>query len=100
MGEIVGKDYLEGQFIKEVQQRGAEIIKLRGQSSAASAANAICEHIKNWILGTKEDQIVSMAVSSKGNPYGISENLIFSFPVKCLHGKWSIVSGLDLSSGF
>lgn len=65
-------------------------------SSAASAASAICDHIRDWIIGTNESDFVSMAVSSNGNSYGIPDGLIFSFPVKCHKGTWTIVQGLNL----
>lgn len=70
---------------------------MRKKSSAASAANAICDHVRSWILGTRTGEIVSMAVLSDGNPYGISSGLIFSFPVTCKNGEWEIVKNLDLS---
>ena len=60
----------------------------------ASAANAAVEHMRDWALGSK-GQWVSMGVYSKGNPYGIDEDLMFSFPITCEHGEWQIVGGLD-----
>lgn len=65
-------------------------------SSAASAANAICDHIRSWVLGTNSGEIVSMGVISDNNPYGIKNNLIFSFPVTCQNGNWKIVENLNL----
>jgi malate dehydrogenase len=93
---VVGDDaWLNGDFIKTVQQRGAAIIKARKLSSAGSAANAIMDHVRDWVNGSG-DEIISMAVTSDGNPYGIPEGLIFSFPVRTKNGKWEIVSGLKV----
>jgi len=77
----------ENTFISTVQQRGKAIIDARGLSSAASAANACLDHIRDWICGS-DGRVVSMAVPSKGNPYGIDEDLIYSFPVRCSAGNW------------
>ncbi|MFN2328455.1 MAG: malate dehydrogenase [Chromatocurvus sp.] len=82
-------------FIPTVQQRGAAIIKARGASSAASAANAAIDHIRSWALGTPGDEWVSMGVYSDGS-YDIAEGLIYSFPCRCTQGKWEIVQGLDI----
>ena len=90
----VADDWYKNDFIPTVQKRGAAIIKARGASSAASAANAAVEHMRDWALGSK-GQWVSMGVYSKGNPYGIDEDLMFSFPITCEHGEWQIVGGLD-----
>jgi malate dehydrogenase len=89
--------WLEGEFIKVVQGRGAAIIAARKLSSAGSAAQAICDHIQNWIKGTPEGEYVSMAVPSDGS-YGVPENLIYSFPVTCANGSYSIVQGLEISA--
>ena len=87
--------WLENDFIPTVQQRGAAIIKARGLSSAASAANAAIDHIRNWVLGTPEGDWVTMGVPANGE-YGISD-LIFGYPVTCKDGKYSIIEGLDVS---
>lgn len=87
-------------FIPRVQKRGAEIISMRKKSSAASAASATCDHIHDWLVGTKPGEWVSMAVWSNGNPYGIADGLIFSFPVKCINGEWEIVKGLSVGDKF
>jgi len=87
--------YLHGAFITTVQQRGAAIIKARKLSSAASAAKAIIDHLRDWIYGTPEGEYVSMAVRSDGS-YGIEKDLIYSFPVTCKGGKYSIVQGLEI----
>jgi len=95
--EAAGSDqaWLENDFIPTVQQRGAAIIEARGLSSAASAANAACDHIRSWALGTADGDWVSMAVHSDGS-YGVPEGLVSSFPVTCRDGQYHIVSGLDL----
>jgi len=87
--------YLNGEFITVVQQRGAAIIKARKLSSAASAAKAIVDHMRDWIFGTSEGEMISMAVASDGS-YGIPKDLIYSFPVTCKDGKYSIVQGLSI----
>ncbi|MGO3105993.1 malate dehydrogenase [Psychrobacter celer] len=97
--ELVDRDWYENTYIPEVQQRGAAIIKARGASSAASAANAAIAHMRTWALGTDENDWVSMGVYSNGE-YGIAEGLIYSFPCTCANGDWSIVDGVDVSSDF
>ena len=94
--ESVDKEWLDSEFIPRVQQRGAEIIKARGSSSAASAANAAIEHMKSWNEGT-DGQIVSMGVHSDGS-YGIEPGLIYSFPCLCEDGKWQILQGIEIDS--
>ncbi len=91
----VDQSWYEETFIPEVQQRGAAIIKARGASSAASAANAAIFHIRDWALGSPENDWVSMGVYSDGS-YGIEEGLIYSFPVVCKDGDWEIVQGLSI----
>jgi len=91
--EKVDQSWYEDTFIPEVQQRGAAIIKARGASSAASAANAAVFHMRDWALGSASDDWVSMAVYSDGS-YGIEEGLIYSFPCVCENGHWGIVQGL------
>lgn len=97
--DLVERDWYEATYIPEVQQRGAAIIKARGASSAASAANAAIAHVRSWVMGTDENDWVSMGVYSNGE-YGISKGLIYSFPVTCANGDWSIVEGVDVSSAF
>ena len=77
------------------QQRGAAIIKARGASSAASAANAAIDHMRDWTLGTPDGDWVSMAIPSDGS-YGIPEGIISSFPVTCKDGDYEIVQGLEI----
>jgi malate dehydrogenase len=86
---------LEGVFIPTVQQRGAAVIKARGLSSAASAANAAIDHVHDWVHGTPDGDWVSMAVPSDGS-YGVPEGLMSSFPCTTKDGKWEIVQGLDI----
>ena len=92
----VDQAWYENDFIPTVQQRGAAIIKARGASSAASAANAAIDHVRNWALGTEGDDWVSMGVYSDGS-YGITEGLIYSFPCRCNNGQWEIVQGLSVN---
>jgi malate dehydrogenase len=89
----VSQSWYREEFIPTVQQRGAAIIKARGASSAASAASAAIDHVRDWALGTAGDDWVSMAVSSDGS-YGIKEGVIYSYPVRCVRGDYSIVQGL------
>jgi malate dehydrogenase len=94
--EVVGdRNWIEHDFIPTVQKRGAAIIEARGSSSAASAASAAVDHVRDWALGTPEGDWVSMAVHSDGS-YGVAEGLISSFPVTCSGGDWQIVQGLDI----
>ncbi len=93
--DLVGQSWVADDFIPVVQQRGAAIIKARGLSSAASAANAAIEHMRDWVAGTN-GETVSMGVYSDGS-YGVAEGLIYSFPCTCDGGKWSIVQGLDIN---
>src|SRR5690606_203141 len=92
----VDVDWYRGTFIPDVQQRGAAIIKARGASSAASAANAAIFHMRDWALGTAPNDWVSMGVYSDGS-YGIDKGLIYSFPCVCKNGDWEIVQGLEIS---
>jgi malate dehydrogenase len=87
--------WFEDQFIRRVQQRGAEVIEARGSSSAASAANAAIDHMHDWILGSAEGDYVSMGIPSDGS-YGVDEGIISSFPVVCSGGDYEIVQGLEL----
>ena len=94
--EVVNDNtWIENDFIPTVQQRGAKVIEARGSSSAASAANAALDHVRDWTLGTPADDWVSMAVCSDGS-YGVPEGLISGFPATTENGAWSIVQGLDL----
>ena len=87
--------WLENQFIPTVAKRGAAIIEARGASSAASAANAAIDHMRDWALGTPDGDWVSMSVPSDGS-YGVPEGLVSSFPCTCSGGSYSIVQGLDI----
>ena len=89
--------WVKNEFIPRVQNRGAEIIKARGLSSAASAASSAIDHMKDWALGTKDKDWVSMAIPSDGS-YGISEGIIYSFPVTCQNGSYSIVQNLEIDN--
>jgi len=92
---LVDQAWYESEFIPVVQQRGAAIIKARGASSAASAANAAIGHMRSWALGTQGDDWVSMGVYSDGS-YDIAEGLIYSFPCRCADGQWTIVQGAEV----
>ncbi|MGB7905890.1 MAG: malate dehydrogenase [Steroidobacteraceae bacterium] len=93
---LVDQAWYAETFIPVVQQRGAAIIKARGASSAASAASAAIDHIRDWALGTPAGDWVSMGVPSDGS-YGIPEGVIYGFPVTCNGGKYEIVQGLAVN---
>ncbi len=97
LSEKLEQAYLESDFIPTVQQRGAAIIKARGSSSAASAASAAVDHMRDWALGTPEGDWVSMGVPSDGS-YGIPEGVIYGFPCTCKDGTYSIVQGLEVNA--
>jgi malate dehydrogenase len=90
----VDMDWYENEYIPRVGKRGAEIIEARGASSAASAANAAIDHVRDWVLGA--DGLRSMVVRS-GGEYGVEEGLMSSFPVRCGDGGYEIVEGLEVS---
>ena len=94
--ELVDESWVKGDFMPTVQKRGAAIIEARGASSAASAASAAVDHIRDWAHGTPEDDWVSMSISSDGS-YGIEEGIIYSFPVTVENGSYKVVQGLDNS---
>ena len=94
--ELVDRGCYENDFIPSVQQRGAAVIKARGASSAASAANAAIDHMRTWALGTAPGDWVSMGVYSDGS-YGIAQGLIYSFPCVCKDGDWQIVQGAEIN---
>ena len=88
-------DWVDTEFIPTVAKRGATVISARGASSAASAANAAIDHVRDWVMGTPEGDWVSMGVPSDGS-YGVPEGLMSSFPCVCRGGKWEIVQGLEI----
>ncbi len=90
------QEWIESSFLPTVQQRGAAIIEARGASSAASAANATIDHMRDWVLGTAADDWVSMSVPSDGS-YGVTEGLISSFPCTTTDGDYAIVQGLEIN---
>jgi malate dehydrogenase len=92
---LVDQAWYEKEFIPTVQQRGAAIIKARGASSAASAANAAIDHMRSWALGTADGDWVSMGIPSDGS-YGIAPGVIYGYPVTCKNGKYEIVQGLEI----
>jgi malate dehydrogenase len=91
--DLIERDWYENDFIPTVQQRGAAIIKARGASSAASAASAAIDHMRDWALDS--DGIVSMGIPSDGS-YGIEKGIIYSYPVVCKNGNYEIVQGLEV----
>ncbi|MEM7096646.1 MAG: malate dehydrogenase [Pseudomonadota bacterium] len=91
---LIDMDWYTGDFIPTVQQRGAAIIEARGASSAASAANAAIDHMRDWALGS--DAVLSMGVYSDGS-YDVEEGLIYSYPVKCSGGDWQIIQGVEVN---
>ena len=88
--------WLESTFIPTVQKRGAAIIEARGLSSAASAANAAIDHVRDWSLGSRDGDWVSMGIPSDGS-YGIPEGVLYGYPVTCKGGKYEIVKGIEIS---
>lgn len=95
--ELVGDpEWYANTYIPTVAKRGAAIIEARGASSAASAANAAIDHMRDWALGTPEGDWVSMAIPSDGS-YGTPEGLVYSFPCVCKDGEFSIVQGLEIN---
>jgi malate dehydrogenase len=92
--DLVDNTWTASEFTPRVQKRGAEILELRGASSAASAGSASIDHMRDWILGSNEWQ--SIAYYSDGKTYGVPEGLMFSFPVTTANGKYKLVEGLKL----
>jgi malate dehydrogenase len=92
---LVGESWFKDSYIPTVQQRGAAVIKARGTSSAASAAAAAIDHIHDWALGSASSDWVSMAVPSDGS-YGVPAGVIYSYPVTCQNGQYTIVQGLPI----
>ncbi|MFZ2508404.1 MAG: malate dehydrogenase [Steroidobacteraceae bacterium] len=90
---LVDQQWYREQFIPTIQQRGAAVIKARGASSAASAASAAMDHMRDWSLGTRSGDWVSMAVPADGS-YGIAEGVMYSYPVTCKAGRYAVVQGL------
>ncbi len=93
---INDQKWLESEFIPRIQKRGAEIIDARGLSSAASAANAAIEHVRDWVFGTRDGDWVSMGLPSDGS-YGIAEGVMYGYPTVCKNGMYEIVKGIDVS---
>ncbi len=93
---INDQTWLEKEFIPTIQKRGAAIIEARGLSSAASAANAAMDHVRNWVYGTPDGDWVSMGIPADGS-YDIQEGVIYGYPATCKNGKYEIVKGLDVS---
>ena len=94
--QIKDQDWLEKTFIPTVQKRGAAIIEARGLSSAASAASAAIDHVRDWVHGTPEGDWVSMGIPAEGS-YGIPEGVLYGMPVVCRNGAYQVVQGLEIS---
>jgi len=95
--EKLTQEWNETSFIPIVQQRGAKVIEQRGFGSALSAAWAIGDHLRSWLVtGTQPGEHVSMGVVSNGE-YGIAKDLVYSFPVSCQGGNYKVIEGLDIS---
>ncbi len=94
--DLVDQTWLVDDFIPVVQQRGAAIIKARGASSAASAASAAIDHMRDWVLGSPDGDWVSMGIPADGS-YGVEPGVIYSYPVRCRGGEYEIVQDLDIS---
>ena len=94
--DLVDQAWLVDDFIPVVQQRGAAIIKARGASSAASAASAAIDHMRDWVLGSPDGDWVSMGIPADGS-YGIEPGVVYSYPVRCRGGDYEIVQDLAIS---
>ena len=94
--DMIEQNWYENEYIPGVAKRGAEIIKARGASSAASAANAALDHMRDWVSATPGNDWTSMAVAADGS-YGIPAGIVYSFPVRCANGRYEIVQGLDIN---
>ena len=94
--DAINQDWIESEFIPTVQKRGAQVIAARGLSSAASAGSAAMDHIRTWMHGTDKGDWTSMGIVSDGS-YGISEGLVYSYPVTCSSGRYDIVQGLAIN---
>ena len=88
------RDWAIDHFIPRIQRRGAEIIEARGLSSAASAADAVVDHVRDWVHGTS-GRWITMGIPSDGS-YGIPEEIVYGFPVTCAGGKYEMVKGLEI----
>ncbi|HUF80001.1 MAG TPA: malate dehydrogenase [Burkholderiales bacterium] len=88
--------WLEKTFIPTIQKRGAAIIDARGLSSAASAANAAIDHVRDWVFGTPDGDWVSMGIPADGS-YGIAEGVLYGYPCTCSNGRYEIVKGMEIS---
>ena len=94
--DVVDQDWIESEFIPTVQKRGAQVIAARGLSSAASAGSAAMDHIRTWIQGTPSGDWTSMGIVSDGS-YGITDGLIYSYPVTCKFGHYEVVQDLEIN---
>lgn len=93
---LIDQEWYKHEYMGRVQKRGAEIIEARGASSAASAASAAIDHMRDWVQGSPKDNWVSMGICSTGN-YDVEKDLMYSFPVNCNNSAYEIVTGLELN---
>jgi malate dehydrogenase len=93
---VVGDEWFKNEFISKIRKRWEVVAAARGLTSSVSAAKATADHARDWVQGTN-GRTVSMAVCSTGNPYGVPDGLICSFPVTCENGSWKIVTGLEIN---
>jgi malate dehydrogenase len=94
--ELISQEWYAEEFVPTVQKRGATVIEARGKSSAASAANAAMDQMRNWVFGTPPDDWVSMAIPGGGD-YGMAEGIVCSYPVTVTDGRYRVVQGLELN---
>lgn len=92
--DLVSQEWFKQDFIPCVQTRGAKIIEARGASSAASAASAALDHMRNWVLGSKSNDFVSIGIFSDGSKYGVGADVMYGLPVVCKNGNMEVVEGL------
>lgn len=97
LSKVIDAKWAEDEMVPAVQQRGAKVIEARKASSAASAANAICDCIHDWLFGTAPGDFVSMGLLSDGNPYNVASGIMWSFPCVCANGEAMVVSGLTIN---
>ena len=96
--KVADSKWVQGEFISTVAKRGGAIIAARKLSSAASAASSTCDHVHDWLVGSKKGEIVSMGVLTDGSHYGIPQGICYSLPLTCHKGVWSVVKGLTIDA--
>lgn len=96
LSKVNDQKWVQGEFISTVAKRGGAIIAARKLSSAASAASSTCDHVHDWLVGSKQGEIVSMGVLTDGTHYGIPAGICYSLPLTCKNGVWTVVKGLKV----